>query len=365
MGHLVLEGVAKRFGKIEALQHIDLEVEDGEFFVILGPSAAGKTTTLRAIAGLEKLDTGRIVLDGVDMAEIPVQQRGIAMVFQSFALYPHLSTASNLAYPLREEKVPRRQIQQRVHEIAEMLGITHTLKRKPASLSGGEQQRLAIGRALIRNPKLLLLDEPLTNLDAKLRHDMRAEFKRLHRELGMTMVYATPDQLEALSMGQRIGVIIDGKIVQTETPAMLYDAPRDREVARLVGDPPMNFIPGILRHNGAGPSLELPFMNVQAADLRDSLTAFDAGTEFFLGVRPQDIKLAGNGETEGAFDAEIAITEPQGDITILDLKAASEVLQMVVPEAEGARHSAGEEIRVRFNPRDGRLFMKDSGVLVM
>jgi multiple sugar transport system ATP-binding protein len=365
LGQLVLEGIVKHFGKIEALQHVDLEVEDGEFFVILGPSAAGKTTTLRAIAGLEKLDAGRVVLDGIDMTDVPVQQRGIAMVFQNFALYPHMSAGKNLAYPLREENMPRQQIKRRVHEIAEMLGISHTLMRKPASLSGGEQQRLAIGRAIIRNPKLLLLDEPLTNLDAKLRQDMRAEFKRLHRELGMTMIYATPDQLEALSMGQRVGVIIDGKIVQIETPSELYDAPRDRKVAHLVGDPPMNFIPATLCRNGDGLSLELPFLNVQAADLRDSITAFDAGTEFYLGVRPQDIKLAGDSETGSAFDAEIAITEPQGDITILDLKAANEVLQMVVPEAEGARHGAGEEIRVHFNPHDGRLFLKESGALVM
>ena len=365
MGQLILDGVVKRFGKIEALRGVDFEVQDGEFFAILGPSAAGKTTTLRAIAGLEKLDAGRIVLDGVDMAEIPVQQRGIAMVFQSFALYPHLIAAQNLAYPLREQKMARGEIKQRVHEIAEMLGITHTLDRKPSTLSGGEQQRLAIGRALIRQPKLLLLDEPLTNLDAKLRHDMRAEFKRLHRELGTTMIYATPDQLEALSMGERVSVIIDGKIVQIDTPAELYDAPHNRDVARLVGDPPINLIPGTLRRNGGGPSLELPFINIQEADLRNSLAAFEPGTKFLFGVHPQDLKLNGNCETAASFDAEIAITEPQGDITILDLKIASEVLQMVVPEAEGALHGAGEEIRVRFNPRDGRLFLKDSGVLVM
>ena len=365
MAQLILDGVVKHFGKIEALRGIDFEVQDGEFFVILGPSAAGKTPTLRAIAGLEKLDSGRIVFDVVDMAGIPVQQRGIAMVFQSFALYPHLTTEQNLAYPLREQKMARRDIKLRVQEIAEMLGITHTLTRKPASLSGGEQQRLAIGRAIIRQPELLLLDEPLTNLDAKLRHDMRAEFKRLHRELGMTMIYATPDQLEALSMGERVGVIIDGKIVQIDTPADLYDAPYDRDVARLVGDPPMNLIPGTVRRNGDGPSLELPFLQVPEADLRNSLAPFEAGTELLFGLHPQDLKLATNGETEASFDAEIAITEPQGDITILDLKAASEVLQMVVPEAEGALHGAGEDIRVRFNPRDGRLFLKDSGVLVV
>jgi ABC-type sugar transport system ATPase subunit len=166
-------------------------------------------------------------------------------------------------------------------------------------------------------------------------------------------------------MGERVGVIIDGRIVQVDTPAELYDAPRDQEVARLVGDPPMNLIPGRLRRNGAGPSLELPFLEVQAADLRDSIAAFEAGTEFLFGVRPQDLKLAAGDEQDGAFDAEIAITEPQGDITILDLKIAGEVLQMVVPEEEGARHGAGEEIRVRFDPHDGRLFLKDSGVLVM
>lgn len=365
MGQLILDGVAKRFGKIEALRQVDLEVQDGEFFVILGPSAAGKTTTLRAIAGLEKLDSGRIVLDGVDMAEMPVQQRGIAMVFQSFALYPHLTTAQNLAYPLREQKVARREIKFRVQEIAEMLGITHTLSRKPASLSGGEQQRLAIGRAIIRQPKLLLLDEPLTNLDAKLRHDMRAEFKRLHRELGTTMIYATPDQLEALSMGQRVAVIIDGKIVQIDTPDKLYDAPHDREVARLVGDPPMNLIPGTVRSNGAGPSLELPFANLRQTDLRNSLASFDVGTEFLFGMHPQDLELDEGGGTKMSFDAEIAITEPQGDITILALKVAGEVLQMVVPEAEGALHRAGEKVRVRFSPREGRLFLKDSGILVL
>ena len=365
MGQLILDGVAKRFGKIEALRQVDLEVQDGEFFVILGPSAAGKTTTLRAIAGLEKLDSGRIVLDGVDMAEMPVQQRGIAMVFQSFALYPHLTTAQNLAYPLREQKVARREIKLRVQEIAEMLGITHTLSRKPASLSGGEQQRLAIGRAIIRQPKLLLLDEPLTNLDAKLRHDMRAEFKRLHRELGTTMIYATPDQLEALSMGQRVAVIIDGKIVQIDTPDKLYDAPHDREVARLVGDPPMNLIPGTVRRNGAGPSLELPFANLRQTDLRNSLASFDVGTEFLFGMHPQDLELDEGGGTKMSFDAEIAITEPQGDITILALKVAGEVLQMVVPEAEGALYRTGDKIRVRFSPREGRLFLKDSGILVL
>ena len=187
MAELQIRGLTKRFGDVRALDGIDLEVAAGEFFVILGPSAAGKTTTLRSIAGLERPDRGTITFAGQDITYAPVQGRGMSMIFQAFALYPHLSTFENLAYPLREQGLAGAEIRRCVGEIAEMLGITHTLGRKPNTLSGGEQQRLAIGRALVRRPKLLLLDEPLTNLDAKLRHDTRAEFKRQHRELGMNM----------------------------------------------------------------------------------------------------------------------------------------------------------------------------------
>ncbi len=225
---LAVSDLRKRFGAVEALQGITLEVHAGEFFAILGPSGAGKTTLLRTIAGIEQPDSGRVMLGGRDVADVPVRDRNTAMVFQTFALYPHLSTFDNLAYPLREARVPGAEVKRRVGEVAEMLRLTHTLARKPATLSGGEQQRCAIGRALMRRPQLLLLDEPLTNLDAKLRHDTRAEFKRLHRELGSTtIVYATPDQLEALSMGSRVGVLRHGRIVQIDAPATtLYQAGR-------------------------------------------------------------------------------------------------------------------------------------------
>ncbi|MGH6960052.1 MAG: ABC transporter ATP-binding protein, partial [Dongiaceae bacterium] len=204
MPELTVTGLRRRFDSVTALDGIDLAVAAGEFFVVLGPSAAGKTTLLRSIAGLERPDAGRIAFGGADITDLPVQGRDIAMIFQTFALYPHLTAWENLAYPLREAKLGTADIARRVGAIAEQLRISHALRRKPATLSGGEQQRVAIGRALIRRPKLLLLDEPLTNLDAKLRHDTRAEFKRLHRELGMTMLYATPDQLEALTMGERV-----------------------------------------------------------------------------------------------------------------------------------------------------------------
>ena len=192
---------------------MSFEVAEGEFFCLLGPSSSGKTTTLRAISGLEDLEQGVISFDGQDVTNAPVQNRGMSMIFQTFALYSHMSVEANLAHPLQRDGISQSEIKKRVGDVAELLRVSHTLKRKPTTLSGGEQQRVAIGRAIVRRPKLLLLDEPLTNLDAKLRHEMRAEFKRLHRELGMTMLYATPDQLEALTMGQRVGVIENGKVV--------------------------------------------------------------------------------------------------------------------------------------------------------
>jgi multiple sugar transport system ATP-binding protein len=286
----------------------------------------------------------------------------MAMVFQSFALYPHLSTFDNLAYPLRQAGLSRREIKFRVRETAELLRITHTLRRKPASLSGGEQQRLAIGRAIIRQPRLFLLDEPLTNLDAKLRNEMRTEFKRLHRELRTTMIIATPDQLEALSMGERIGILRDGAIVQIGTADQLYLGPRDEFVAQLVGDPPMNLVPGTLRRDGNGARIELPFASIDATRLPSSTESFAPGTEFLLGIRPHDLRLGTDGAGGVAFKAEIHLSEPQGDITILDLDAAGAPLRLVVAEVEGAKHAPGETVGVAFEPARARLFIKESGL---
>src|SRR5918996_306709 len=288
MAELQIRGLSKRFGDVRALDGIDLEVAAGEFFVILGPSAAGKTTTLRSIAGLERADRGTITFARQDITHAPVRGRGMSMIFQTFALYPHLSTFDNLAYPLREQSVRADQIRNRVGEIAQMLGITHTLGRKPNTLSGGEQQRLASGRRMGRGPNLLLRDEPLTNLDAKLRHDTRAEFKRLHRELGMTMVYATPDQLEALTMGERIAVLRDGRIVQTGTPEQLYLGPANQFVATMVGAPPMNLVPGTVREQAGSLVIRLPFTEVDGARWRN----LSSGADVLLGIRPHDLTPA-------------------------------------------------------------------------
>ncbi len=361
MAELTVRGLVKRYGKVMALAGVDLEVAAGEFFVILGPSAAGKTTTLRTIAGLERPDAGRIAFAGQDVTEAPIQGRGMAMIFQTFALYPHLSVSDNLAYPLREQRIVPAELHRRVGELAEMLGISHTLARKPSTLSGGEQQRVAIGRALIRRPRLLLLDEPLTNLDAKLRHDTRAEFKRLHRELGVTMVYATPDQLEALTMGERIAVLREGRIVQTGPPADLYRNPTDSFVATMVGAPPMNLVPGRVRARGDGLVVELPFGELDAGRWQPTLAG---GAEVLLGIRPHDLHPA-RAEPKGPrFPAAVHLTEPLGDVTVIDLEAGGTILKMALPEEDALAFRPGTDLAIELSLGDAHLFHRETGVAV-
>jgi len=365
LAHLRVSDVARRFGAVTALDGMSFEVEEGEFYCLLGPSSAGKTTTLRAIAGLEKLSRGRIEFAGRDVTTAPVQGRGMAMIFQTFALYPHLTVRQNFAYPLERERVDRAEIGRRVGEVSELLRVGHTLDRKPATLSGGEQQRIAIGRALIRRPKLLLLDEPLTNLDAKLRHDTRAEFKRLHRELGMTMLYATPDQLEALTMGQRIGVMRGGRVVQIDTPRALYEAPLDTYVAGLVGAPAMNLLPG--RVTGGQGGLAVDF-GVAGIDLAPGARDLAAGTELVVGLRPHDIRLGRDSARGRTVDAVVHLREPLGDVTVLDLRfGAIEArgaieAKMVVREEQGALIPEGSAIEVTIDPADLHLFHAETGV---
>ena len=266
---LSLSDLTKTYGSVRALDHLNLEVPEGCFFILFGPSSVGKTTTLRAISGLVPLDSGTIHIGSRDVTNAPIRGRGVSMVFQSFALYSHLNVFKNLAYPLVEDGLPRAEIAQRVGETAEMLKLSHRLQQKPATLSGGEQQRVALGRSLIHRPKLLLLDEPLTNLDAKLRFDMRAELKRLHRQFGMTVVYATPDELEALSMGEQIAVLRDGRAVQQGSPDDLYETPVDRYVASKIGSPHMNIFD--VKVGSDGVSLETPFGPLRPSRLAEPM----------------------------------------------------------------------------------------------
>lgn len=362
MSILKISGLQKRFGDITAIDGMDLEVDEGEFFALLGPSASGKTTSLRCIAGIEKADAGDISFKGQSVIDAPIQGRGMAMVFQAFALYPHLTTEQNLAYPLKETGVEPVEIAQRVNEIAEQLRLSHTLDRKPDTLSGGEQQRVAIGRALIGRPQLLLLDEPLTNLDAKLRHDTRAEFKRLHRELGMTILYATPDELEALSMGQRIAILDHGKIRQVGTPDQLYDAPDNDLVARRVGSPVINLIPGTSKPSA---TVNLAFAEVSGGNWAKSIDDFKTETDVLLGIRPNQLKLVDGAPTGPNFSATVELLEPLGDVTILDINAAGVEMQMVLPEAKAVNFKVGDSLEIEFDPTSSLLFAADTGTAII
>jgi multiple sugar transport system ATP-binding protein len=356
---LRLIGATKLYDRTVALDGLDLTVEEGRFFVIFGPSAVGKTTALRTISGLVRVDRGSVELFGRDVTHAPIAGRGVSMVFQTFALYPHLTVYKNLAYPLREAKVPSAEIDRRVKEVAAMLRISHVLDRKPATASGGEQQRVALGRSLIQRPKVLLLDEPLTNLDAKLRHDMRAEFKRLHREFGITIVYATPDELEALSMGDEIAVMREGKVVQVGSPDDLYDRPRDVYVATKIGAPAMNIIAAKRGREAA--AIELPFGEVRVDATKSSWAAVTAGAaageSFLFGIRPYDLKLT----QSSGYSGEVRLVEPLGDLTVVDVHAGGADLKMVLPEAQAAGVRHGDRLNFAFDAAHAHLFRPGDG----
>jgi ABC-type sugar transport system ATPase subunit len=352
---LSLANVTKSFGDARAVANLSFSVAEGRFFVLFGPSSVGKTTTLRTIAGLVTPDRGRVDIFGKDCTHAPIAGRGVSMVFQSFALYPHLSVYDNLAYPLVEARLGREEIHRRVTQTAAMLRLDKRIDRKPNTLSGGEQQRVALGRSLIRRPKILLLDEPLTNLDAKLRHDMRAELKRLHRQFGLTIVYATPDELEALSMGEEIAVLRDGSIVQIGTPDELYERPCDLYVAGKIGSPHMNMIKGSVAQDGA--ALESP---IGSLPLARKLSATEAGEAAVVGIRPSDIRFASS--NEDALAATVGMLEPLGDITVVSLEAGGETLRMVLSEAAAAGLQPGQPASVALDPAKFHVFRASSGL---
>ena len=351
---LSIAGVSKSYGRVRALDNLSFDVAAGRFFVLFGPSSVGKTTTLRMIAGLVKPDSGRIEIAGRDFTHEPILGRGVSMVFQSFALYPHLTVFENLAYPLREEKLPANEISKRVHETAAMLKLSHRLERKPNTLSGGEQQRVALGRSLIRHPKILLLDEPLTNLDAKLRHDMRAELKRLHHQFGMTIIYATPDELEALSMGEEIAVMRDGAVVQRGTPDELYGRPTNTYVAGKIGSPHMNMVQAVVTRDAK--SFDTSLGRISPKVKRKTAAAGEAA---IIGIRPNDIRLASKGEK--SIFSKVHLLEPLGDITIVSVAAGKEMLRMVLPESKATRIKVGDPAAIVINPDDIHIFRAASG----
>ena len=323
MAEVILKNIRKVYDKdVVAVENANIEIKDQEFVVLVGPSGCGKSTTLRMIAGLEEITGGEISIDGTIVNDVPPKDRDIAMVFQNYALYPHMNVYQNMAFGLKLRKYPKDEIEARVQEAADILGIQDLLERKPKALSGGQRQRVAVGRAIVRKPKVFLFDEPLSNLDAKLRVQMRTEISKLHTRLGATMVYVTHDQVEAMTMGDRIVVMRDGLIQQIDKPLHLYNKPVNQFVAGFIGSPSMNFIRGKLAANGSG--LVFDEGNVQLAlpsDHGQQLGSY-LGREVTLGIRPEDIHdpdtIGRNVETV-EIAAKVEVVEPMGNEVFLNL----------------------------------------------
>jgi multiple sugar transport system ATP-binding protein len=318
MGKVVFENVSKVFsGEITAVADFDLEVKDKEFLVLVGPSGCGKSTSLRMVAGLEEVTGGKIFIEDRCVNDVPPKDRDIAMVFQNYALYPHMTVYKNMAFALKLRRYPKDEIDKRVQEAAEILGIQELLQRKPKALSGGQRQRVAVGRAIVRKPKVFLFDEPLSNLDAKLRVQMRAEISKLHNRLQATMIYVTHDQLEAMTMGDRIVVMKDGFIQQVDSPIALYDNPVNKFVAGFIGTPPMNFIDGkISKENGKAVFDEGRFQ-IKLADEMGKMV--EPGQEVTFGIRPEHIRdreSVSDTDPGQVVSSRVEVIEPVGSETL-------------------------------------------------
>ncbi len=311
MATVQVKNLLKKFDQNIAINNTSMDIEDGMFMVFLGPSGCGKTTTLRCIAGLEIPDGGQILIDGDDVTNLPPSARDIAMVFQQYAIYPHMTVAENLAFPLKAVKTPKAVIDERVAEAAKKLRIEKLLGRKPGKLSGGEMQRVAIGRAIVRRPKVFLMDEPLSNLDAKLRTEMRAEIKRLQNDLGVTTIYVTHDQLEAMSMADKIAIMYGGFIQQLGTPSEVYDHPSNLFVAGFIGSPAMNFVPCQMSADKLSFILEDGAVIAIQDAAQSRYAGIESGKKLILGVRPEDISLKHEAQA-GYEPVEVYVVEPLG-----------------------------------------------------
>ena len=326
-----MSGIVKKHGAVTALAGIDLEVKPGEFFSLLGPSGSGKTTTLRILAGLENVTAGRVLLSGKDVTNAEPGERDVAMVFQSYALYPHMTVGENISFPLRMIREKREEIENAVKEAAARVRIGHLLDRKPGQLSGGQQQRVALARAIVRKPALFLLDEPLSNLDAKLRIETRVELKRLQRALNVTAVYVTHDQEEALSLSDRLAVFMDGRIVQVGTPEEVFSKPATVEVAGFLGNPPMNLIPGSTE---GFPSFK--------------------GADVILGIRPSAVRIADQG-----IPAMVTMIEALGEDFYADLMVGELLVRAKLHEGERPAEKA--QVRIHLDPSALHVFDKATG----
>jgi ABC-type sugar transport system ATPase subunit len=344
-GSVQLEGIVKRHGAVTVLHGIDLAIAPGEFFALLGPSGSGKTTTLRILAGLEPHDAGRVIMEGVDVTQRQPGARDVAMVFQSYALYPHMSVYENIAFPLRMVAMRDAEIDAAVREAAAKVRIDHLLERRPGQLSGGQQQRCALARAIVRKPRLFLLDEPLSNLDAKLRAETRVELRKLQRTLGITTVYVTHDQEEAMTMADRIAVFMDGRIVQVGSPHEIFERPASTSVATFIGSPPMNLLPGEVRGGRltvAG--AEFTFARPPGAD-----------GPVTVGLRPGALEIGSRG-----IPGRVYLVEDLGEHSIVDVQVEQHLVKVRMQHRPELRE--GENVHLGFAESALHLFDRESGL---
>jgi len=361
MDKIRLEHLTKKFGEVPAVDDLNLTVRDKDFVVLLGPSGCGKTTTLRLIAGLEFPTEGKVIMNEEDITHVHPKNRKMSMVFQSYALYPHMTAFDNIAFPLKIKKLRSDEIQKKVREVAELLNIEDFLRRKPKELSGGERQRVALGRAIVKEPEVFLMDEPLSNLDAKLRVFIRGELKSLQKKLGITTIYVTHDQVEAMSMADTIAVMDrGGKLQQVSPPDKLYHNPATPFVAGFIGSPPMNLIDCSLIQKNGRVFLDAGEFKIDVSYLGDALKTTARGSELVLGLRPEDMFiLQGRAKGNGDFVATVHIIEPLGLEAIATVRKGDKLLRIRVPS--DFRASMGEEVGVSLSKQKIYIFDAKSG----
>ncbi len=357
MARVVLKNIQKKYDEVVAVKKADIVCEDKEFLVLVGPSGCGKTTTLRMIAGLEEITAGELFIDDKLVNDIPPKDRDIAMVFQNYALYPHMTVYDNMAFGLKLRKHPKAEIKQRVDEAADILSIEHLLERKPKQLSGGERQRVALGRAIVRKPKVFLFDEPLSNLDAKLRVQMRAELSKLHTRLQATMIYVTHDQIEAMTMGEKIVVMKNAEIHQISDPKTLYNSPVNKFVAGFIGSPSMNFMEGILEEKKGGLFFNEENFEVKVPDRMHEKLKSKIGEDIILGIRPEDIYdkiIAPNANPDNTVAATVEVVEMLGAENMIYLTTGK--TPFIAKMAIDTDMSVNQEVELTFDMNKCHFF---------
>ena len=363
MAKVVLENIHKSFGSVKAVDGVSLEIADKEFLTLLGPSGCGKTTTLRLVAGLEQLTEGNVYIGNRLVNDIAPRGRNVAMVFQTYALYPHMSVFDNIAFPLKIQHLDKSEIQKRVKEAADTLEIGNLLKRKPKELSGGQRQRVALGRAIVRKPDVFLMDEPLSNLDAKLRVYMRAELKRLQKRLDTTLIYVTHDQVEAMTMSDRIAIMNEGRLQQVDKPGSIYFSPSNLWVGGFIGSPPMNFFDCTLVEKDDGGVLDVTEFQVPLSKENIAVIRKVASTsELVLGVRPEDMTVTKHSVPDG-IKAKIYVTEPIGDSVIVDARIGETLVKAKAPPSFEAKFD--DDVYLTFDTQRMHVFEKKTGNLVL